>query len=168
MLLCFNRFSIGLGFASLLVVAVYPLMKRVTSWPQAVLGLAFSWGALMGWAGAYGALAWPALALYASAFCWTVGYDTIYAQQDARDDAIVGIKSTARLFGAHARSGVALFYALTARARASRADRRRRGLDRAIGLVRLLPASGLAGLARSTAPARRRRCAFSARTATPG
>jgi 4-hydroxybenzoate polyprenyltransferase len=113
-LLCFNRFSIGLGFSSLIVVAIYPLMKRVTSWPQAVLGLAFSWGALMGWAGAFGALAWPAIALYASAFCWTVGYDTIYAQQDARDDAIVGIRSTARLFGAQARLGVAVFYGLTA------------------------------------------------------
>ena len=89
-------------------------MKRVTSWPQAVLGLAFSWGALMGWAAAFGALSWPAFALYASAFCWTVGYDTIYAQQDARDDAIVGIRSTARLFGSHARVGVAIFYALTA------------------------------------------------------
>jgi 4-hydroxybenzoate polyprenyltransferase len=113
-LLCFNPFSIVLGFASLGIVAVYPLMKRITSWPQAVLGLAFSWGALMGWAGAFGSLAWPALALYASAFCWTVGYDTIYAQQDARDDAIVGIRSTARLFGAQARLGVAIFYALTA------------------------------------------------------
>jgi 4-hydroxybenzoate polyprenyltransferase len=68
----------------------------------------------MGWASAFGALSWPALALYASAVCWTVGYDTVYAQQDARDDAIVGIKSTARLFGANARLGVAAFYALTA------------------------------------------------------
>jgi 4-hydroxybenzoate polyprenyltransferase len=89
-------------------------MKRVTSWPQAVLGLAFSWGALMGWAATYGALAPPALLLYASAFCWTIGYDTIYALQDARDDAIVGIKSTARLFGARARLGVGLFYLLSA------------------------------------------------------
>jgi 4-hydroxybenzoate polyprenyltransferase len=111
-LICFNGFSIWLGIASLLVVAVYPLMKRITSWPQAVLGLAFSWGALMGWSGAYASLSWPALALYASAWCWTVGYDTIYAQQDARDDAIVGIRSTARLFGAHARLGVGVFYAL--------------------------------------------------------
>ena len=113
-LLCFNPFSIALGLASLAIVAVYPLMKRVTSWPQAVLGLAFSWGALMGWAAAFGSLAWPALALYASAFCWTVGYDTIYAQQDARDDAIVGIRSTARLFGSQAPLGVGIFYALTA------------------------------------------------------
>ncbi len=113
-LLSFNTFSVALGIASLAIVAVYPLMKRVTSWPQAVLGLAFSWGALMGWAATYGALAPAALLLYASAFCWTIGYDTIYALQDARDDAIVGIKSTARLFGAQARLGVGLFYLLTA------------------------------------------------------
>jgi 4-hydroxybenzoate polyprenyltransferase len=109
-LLCFNRFAIVLGLGSLAIVAVYPLMKRVTAWPQAVLGLAFSWGALMGWAAVYGGLALPALFLYASAFCWTIGYDTIYAMQDARDDAIVGIKSTARLFGAKVRLGVGVFY----------------------------------------------------------
>jgi 4-hydroxybenzoate polyprenyltransferase len=109
-LLCFNYFSILLGLGSLLVVAIYPLMKRVTAWPQAVLGLAFSWGALMGWAAVYGRLDWPALFLYFSAFCWTIGYDTIYALQDARDDAIVGIKSTARLFGQNVRMGVSLFY----------------------------------------------------------
>ena len=113
-LICFNRFTILLGLASLLVVAVYPLMKRVTSWPQAVLGLAFSWGALVGWSASFGRLDWPAVALYVAAFAWTIGYDTIYAQQDARDDAIVGIGSTARLFGAHARSAIAAFYGLTA------------------------------------------------------
>jgi 4-hydroxybenzoate polyprenyltransferase len=113
-LLSFNAFSIGLGLASLAIVAIYPLMKRITSWPQAVLGLAFSWGALMGWAATYGTLGLPAVLLYAAAFCWTIGYDTIYALQDTRDDAIVGIKSTARLFGAQARLGVGLFYLLTA------------------------------------------------------
>ena len=113
-LLAFDRFTIGLALASLLVVAVYPLMKRVTSWPQAVLGLAFSWGALVGWSATFGRLDAPAFALYAAAWCWTVGYDTIYAQQDARDDAIVGIRSTARLFGAHAQLGVGVFYALAA------------------------------------------------------
>lgn len=106
----FNRFAILVGLGSLVIVAVYPLMKRITAWPQAVLGLAFSWGALMGWAAFYGDLAAPAFFLYASAFCWTIGYDTIYALQDARDDAIVGIKSTARLFGAKVRIGVGLFY----------------------------------------------------------
>jgi 4-hydroxybenzoate polyprenyltransferase len=110
-LLCFNPFAILVGLGSLAIVAVYPLMKRVTAWPQAVLGLAFSWGALMGWAAYYGQLAPPALFLYASAFCWTIGYDTIYALQDARDDAIVGIRSTARLFGAKVRLGVGAFYA---------------------------------------------------------
>jgi len=113
-LICFNRFTIGLGLASLVVVAVYPLMKRITCWPQAVLGLAFSWGALVGWSARFGRLDAPALALYAAAWCWTVGYDTIYAQQDARDDAIVGIRSTARFFGARARVAVAVFYALAA------------------------------------------------------
>ncbi|WP_246731431.1 4-hydroxybenzoate octaprenyltransferase [Methylocapsa sp. S129] len=109
-LLCFNRFAIVLSLGSLAIVAVYPLMKRVTAWPQAVLGLAFSWGALVGWAALYGDLSAPAYLLYASAFCWTIGYDTIYALQDARDDAVVGIKSTARLFGAKVRFGVGLFY----------------------------------------------------------
>ncbi len=113
-LLCFNPFTIAVGVASLGIVAIYPLMKRVTSWPQAVLGLAFSWGALVGWTARFGALAWPAFALYAAAICWTIGYDTIYAQQDSRDDAIIGVRSTARLFGAHARAGVGAFYALTA------------------------------------------------------
>jgi 4-hydroxybenzoate polyprenyltransferase len=110
-LLQFNRATIYVGLGSLVVVAVYPLMKRVTSWPQAVLGLAFSWGALVGWSATFGRLNWPAFAIYFAAWCWTVGYDTIYAQQDARDDAIVGIRSTARLFGAQARAAVGMFYA---------------------------------------------------------
>ncbi len=113
-LLCFNRFSVWLGLASLLVVAIYPLMKRVTSWPQAVLGLAFSWGALVGWSATFASLAPAPVLLYFSAFSWTIGYDTIYALQDKRDDAIVGIRSTARLFGARTRLGVGLFYGLSA------------------------------------------------------
>ena len=113
-LLCLNLFSIGLGIASLGIVAVYPLMKRVTSWPQATLGLAFSWGALMGWSASFGSLALAPVLLYASAFAWTIGYDTIYALQDARDDAIVGIRSTARLFGSRVKLGVGVFYAATA------------------------------------------------------
>jgi len=113
-LLQFNAYTIAVGMGSLAVVAIYPLMKRITSWPQAVLGLAFSWGALVGWTATAGRLEAPALALYAASICWTIGYDTIYAQQDSRDDAIVGIRSTARLFGQHARGGVAAFYALAA------------------------------------------------------
>ena len=113
-LLCFNRFSIWLGIGSLGVVAIYPLMKRVTSWPQAALGLAFSWGALMGWSATFASLAAAPVLLYASAFAWTIGYDTIYALQDARDDAIVGIRSTARLFGSRVKLGIGLFYAATA------------------------------------------------------
>ncbi len=107
----FNRFSIWLGIASLGLVAVYPLMKRVTSWPQAALGLTFSWGALMGWSATFASLAPAPILLYASAFAWTIGYDTIYALQDARDDAIVGIRSTARLFGSRVKLGVGAFYA---------------------------------------------------------
>ena len=113
-LLCFNRYTVWLGIASLGVVAVYPLMKRVTSWPQAALGLAFSWGALMGWSATFASLALAPILLYLSAFAWTIGYDTIYALQDARDDAIVGIRSTARLFGARAKAGVGLFYGASA------------------------------------------------------
>ena len=106
-----NWFSVGLGLASLLIVAAYPFMKRVTSWPQAVLGLAFAYGGLMGWAAAMGSLAAPAWLIYGAAIAWTVAYDTIYALQDARDDAIVGVRSTARLFGGQVRLGVAGFYA---------------------------------------------------------
>ena len=113
-LLSFNTFSIWLGIASLGIVAIYPLMKRVTSWPQAALGLAFSWGALMGWSATFASLSVAPILLYASAFAWTIGYDTIYALQDARDDAIVGIRSTARLFGTRVKLGVAAFYIATA------------------------------------------------------
>ena len=113
-LLCFNRFAIGLGFASLGFVAIYPFMKRVTSWPQAVLGLAFAYGGLMGWAAVFGSLAAPAALLYAAAIFWTIGYDTIYALQDVRDDSIAGVKSTARFFGENVRLGVAGLYCLSA------------------------------------------------------
>lgn len=109
-LLSFNGFAIGTGLASLLVVAAYPFAKRFTFWPQAVLGLAFAWGGLMGWAAAIGALSAPAFLIYACAIFWTIGYDTIYALQDARDDAIAGVRSTARLFGDNVRAGVGAFY----------------------------------------------------------
>lgn len=111
-LLSFNGFSILLGFASLVPVLMYPFMKRMTSWPQAVLGLAFSWGALMGWAVEFGSLSLAPIALYVGAIFWTMGYDTIYAVQDIEDDAIAGIRSTARLFGAKTKSAVFIFYAL--------------------------------------------------------
>lgn len=110
----FNLFTIVLGIGSLAIVAVYPFMKRMTSWPQLVLGLAFAWGGLVGWAAAFGSLAAPAVLVYAGAVAWTIGYDTIYAIQDARDDPAAGIKSTARLFGRHLRLAVALLYAAAA------------------------------------------------------
>ena len=113
-LLCFNRFAIALGFASLGFVAIYPFMKRVTSWPQAVLGLAFAYGGLMGWAAVFGSLSAPAVLIYVSAIFWTIGYDTIYALQDVRDDSIAGVKSTARFFGENVRLGVAGLYFLSA------------------------------------------------------
>jgi len=89
-----------LGVASLVPVALYPLAKRVTWWPQLVLGLVFGWGAPMGFAAARGQLAWTVLPLYLAAILWIIGYDTIYAHQDREDDALIGVKSTARLFGA--------------------------------------------------------------------
>lgn len=111
-LLQFNRFAIATGIASLLIVAIYPFMKRITWWPQIVLGLAFSWGALMGFAVTFGRIELTALVLYAGAISWVIGYDTIYAHQDAEDDALIGIKSTARLFGAHTHQALILFYGL--------------------------------------------------------
>ena len=92
--------AIWLGVASLILVAIYPLMKRITWWPQAFLGLTFNWGALMGWAAARDELAWPAVLLYAAGFFWTLSYDTIYAHQDKADDALIGVKSTALRLGA--------------------------------------------------------------------
>jgi 4-hydroxybenzoate polyprenyltransferase len=108
----FNRFAILVGIASLGVVAIYPLMKRVTYWPQIVLGLAFSWGALMGWAAAFGRLDLPAYLLYAGSIAWVIHYDTIYAHQDSEDDALVGLKSTALLFGERTKPMLAVFSTL--------------------------------------------------------
>jgi 4-hydroxybenzoate polyprenyltransferase len=112
-LLQFNRFAIATGIASLVIVAVYPFMKRVTWWPQVVLGLAFSWGALMGFAVILGRIDLTALALYAGSISWVIGYDTIYAHQDTEDDALIGIKSTARLFGAATHKALVVFYSIT-------------------------------------------------------
>jgi 4-hydroxybenzoate polyprenyltransferase len=105
----FNAYAIATGVASLAIVAIYPFMKRITWWPQIVLGLAFSWGALMGWAAAFGRLDPPALLLYAGSIAWVIGYDTIYAHQDREDDALIGIKSTARLFEDRTKPMLALF-----------------------------------------------------------
>ena len=112
-LLQFNTFSILLGIASLLVVAIYPFAKRFTDWPQFFLGLAFSWGALMGWAGVFGSLSWAPIWLYAAAVAWTIGYDTIYAHQDKEDDALVGVRSTARLFGDNTKAWLIGLYGMT-------------------------------------------------------
>src|SRR6516165_4059753 len=111
-LLQFNRFAIATGLASLVVVAIYPFMKRITWWPQIVLGLAFSWGALMGFAVTFGRIDATALALYAGSIAWVIGYDTIYAHQDTDDDALIGVKSTARLFGERTHQALVVFYAL--------------------------------------------------------
>jgi len=106
-----DRFAVLVGTASLLLVFPYPLMKRVTYWPQAWLGLTFNWGALLGWAAVTGAIAAPALLLYAAGLFWTLGYDTIYAHQDKEDDVLVGVKSTALALGAATRRWLWLFYA---------------------------------------------------------
>jgi 4-hydroxybenzoate polyprenyltransferase len=111
-LLQFNRFAIMTGIASLVIVVVYPFMKRITWWPQVVLGLAFSWGALMGFAVTLGRIDLTAVALYAGSISWVIGYDTIYAHQDAEDDALIGIKSTARLFGTRTHRALVVFYTL--------------------------------------------------------
>src|SRR5580700_4670830 len=113
-LLQFNRFAVATGIASLLIVAVYPFMKRITWWPQIVLGLAFSWGALMGFAVTLGRIDATALLLYLGSIAWVIGYDTIYAHQDTEDDALIGVKSTARLFGARTHLALVVFYAAAA------------------------------------------------------
>jgi 4-hydroxybenzoate polyprenyltransferase len=111
-LLQFNRFTVMLGIASLAIVAIYPLMKRITDWPQLILGFAFSYGALMGWPALFGRLDAAPVLLYAGAICWTIGYDTIYALQDKEDDALIGVRSTARLFGASARPALTVLFGL--------------------------------------------------------
>ena len=98
-LLTFNRMAISMGILALFPVAIYPFAKRFTWWPQVFLGLAFNWGALWAWTAHSGALHWPAVALYFAGISWTLFYDTIYAHQDTEDDSLIGVKSTARLFG---------------------------------------------------------------------
>ncbi|BCW90255.1 4-hydroxybenzoate octaprenyltransferase [Alphaproteobacteria bacterium SO-S41] len=110
-LLQFNRFSILLGLASLVPVAIYPFMKRITHWPQLVLGIAFNWGALMGWAVLKGELSMAPYLLFCGCVLWTIGYDTIYAHQDKEDDAVVGVKSTALLLGGASKPALFMLYA---------------------------------------------------------
>ena len=107
-----NGFAIGLGAAALLLVFPYPLMKRITYWPQLWLGLTFNWGALLGWAAVRGELDWPPVILYAAGIFWTLGYDTIYAHQDKDDDVLVGVKSSALALGRNTRPALFVFYAL--------------------------------------------------------
>jgi 4-hydroxybenzoate polyprenyltransferase len=111
-LCCLNEFTVCFGAASLLLVFTYPLMKRVTWWPQLILGFTFNWGAFLGWSAAIGNFGLPTVPLYIAGIFWTLGYDTIYAHQDIKDDAIVGVKSTARLFGEATLPWVGLFYAI--------------------------------------------------------
>lgn len=106
----FNRFTVWACVASLVLVAIYPFMKRITWWPQAFLGLAFSYGALVGWSAETGSLSWPPILLYTGTILWVIGYDTLYALQDIEDDALIGVKSTARLFGDYVKPVVAVLY----------------------------------------------------------
>lgn len=112
-LLTFNSNAILLGVISLVPVAIYPFAKRFTWWPQVFLGLAFNWGALLAWTAHYGSLQWPAVVLYLCGIAWTLFYDTIYAHQDTEDDALIGVKSTARLFGADTPRWMRRFLAIT-------------------------------------------------------
>ncbi len=108
-----NSFSIWLGFSSVLIVLVYPFMKRITYWPQVVLGGAFAWGSLMGWASIIGSLSLAPILLYLGTIMWIIGYDTIYAHQDVEDDALLGLKSTALNFGEQTQKWLMFFYGLT-------------------------------------------------------
>ena len=112
-LFTFNWAAIGLGVLALLPVAIYPFAKRFTWWPQVFLGLAFNWGALLAWTAHSGGLAWPAVVLYVAGISWTLFYDTIYAHQDKEDDALIGVKSTARLFGEKTREWLRFFLILS-------------------------------------------------------
>ncbi len=112
-LLTFNQAAIALGVLALLPVAIYPFAKRFTWWPQVFLGLAFNWGALLAWTAHAGALHWPAVILYFAGIAWTLFYDTIYAHQDTEDDALIGVKSTARLFGRDSARWLKYFLVIT-------------------------------------------------------
>jgi 4-hydroxybenzoate polyprenyltransferase len=111
-LLQLNRLATLIALASLAPVAAYPFMKRITWWPQAWLGLVFSWGALVGWPAVTGSFNWPPLLLWFGSIAWVIGYDTLYAIQDKEDDALVGVKSSARRLGDKAAAGIAIFYGI--------------------------------------------------------
>ncbi|NBC31831.1 MAG: 4-hydroxybenzoate octaprenyltransferase [Alphaproteobacteria bacterium] len=138
-LLQFNGITIAVGALALLLVVPYPLMKRITYWPQLFLGLTFNWGALVGWTAATGGLGWPALVLYAGGVFWTLGYDTIYAHQDKADDVAAGVKSTALRLGAASRAWVAGFYVLCLAGLAAA------GLSAGLAAWAFLPLLALAG-----------------------
>jgi 4-hydroxybenzoate polyprenyltransferase len=110
-LIQFDSFTILLGMASLATVVIYPFLKRFTNWPQIGLGISFSWGALMGWSALFGDIDPPAIILYVGCICWVIGYDTIYALQDKEDDTLAGVRSTARLFGDHAKRLIVVSFA---------------------------------------------------------
>ena len=113
-LLQFNTFTVAVGMMSVALIAIYPFMKRVTHWPQLVLGFTFNWGALLGWSAVHGSLGAPAVALYFAGIFWTLGYDTIYAHQDKEDDMLIGVKSTAIKFGKASRAWLFGFYGAAA------------------------------------------------------
>jgi 4-hydroxybenzoate polyprenyltransferase len=138
-LLQLGRTAQIVALASLAPVAAYPFMKRITWWPQAWLGLVFSWGALVGWPAVRGELEATAVILWAGSIFWVIGYDTIYALQDREDDALVGVKSSALALGRHARTGVALCYAMAAVLWAVALWRVR---PDGLALIALLPAAG--------------------------
>ena len=138
-LLQLNRLAQIVALASLALVAAYPFMKRITFWPQAWLGLVFSWAALVGWAAVTGEIGTSALLLYAGCICWVIGYDTIYALQDKEDDALVGVKSSALALGRHARAGIFVFYLLALLLWAAAVWRER---PDGLALVALLPMAG--------------------------
>ena len=137
-LLTFPAAAIALGILALVPVAIYPFAKRFTWWPQVFLGLAFNWGALLAWTAHTGRLEWPALVLYVAGISWTLFYDTIYAHQDAEDDALIGVKSTARLFGAQSPRWLRRFLVLSVVLMAAAVILALRGADPMALLVALL------------------------------
>jgi 4-hydroxybenzoate polyprenyltransferase len=134
-LLQFNGFTIFFGLLSSVLVAVYPYVKRVSHFPQLVLGLAFSWGALLGWSAQLNSFSLAPVMLYAAAICWAIGYDTIYAMQDIEDDALVGVGSTPRFFGKNARLFVAACYIVSVLFMANAFELAQAGLTAYAGLL---------------------------------